>query len=147
MSKGLPTIPEILTNYVTAMGKLIGFLAKKLPENINICKVKTLFIFAKNNEVVLFNDTRQIKLDYHKQIASGDRQEILDIDFSTKVDMLATQHGEEDKAQMIKTVISEIQQMVSKLNGTEWNQVSRWLKDLLAAASQHKIFTSNQNQK
>ena len=147
MSKGLPTIPEILTNYVTAMGKLIGFLAKKLPENINICKVKTLFIFAKNNEVVLFNDTRQIILDYHKQIASGDRQEILDIDFSTKVDMLATQHGEEDKAQMIKTVISEIQQMVSKLNGTEWNQVSRWLKDLLAAASQHKIFTSNQNQK
>lgn len=154
MSVVLPNIHVILTNYVNAMGKLIAFLNKKIPGDVHITKAKNLFAIAKNNEPVLFEDTHGIILEYHKQIASGDRKSLLDIDFNSKLDGLDKGNVEEksetlekvkklesDDVIILKTVISQIQNLIQGLNDSEWDYTSRLLKDLLVSTSQHKIVT------
>lgn len=162
-------IHEIFTKYVQALGQLINFLNKKMPEDANIIKAKNLYVVAKNNEPVLFEDTHYVVLEYHREIAADDKKVLLSIDFNSKIDGLTvsadTDKNDENKkdenkndenkkdenkkdknkkingeeAVILKTVISNIQKVLTNMNDTEWKFVSRLLKDLLSVTSRYVI--------
>lgn len=144
MSNDIKTIHTIINNYILATGKLIAFLVKKCPNNINLINAKNLFMVAKNNESVFFSETHQIILDYHKEIAAGTKEALLNINFENKLN--STDKLKTDQVTCVREVILEIITLLKEINTKEWEMVSRLLKDLLSSTSQYKLLVKKNEQ-
>jgi hypothetical protein len=126
---------DILIRYEKAMGNIIVFLSKKFPDDPNMAKVKNLYTIAKSNETVFFEKTSPTVWIYRDKIASGKKEDIMEIDPTNEVNALC----EEDKIPLVNSVIKQLKTLLQTMNNTEWTKVSEHLKELVRQTSKHAL--------